>query len=995
MSFDLFDFIPTNVDETVDSAATNIANTIITPALATAISVTRTPRQMAEDNLAAMHLLLDLRDVPTHAHSLDDAERLTLLRYQGWGVAAEVFMDDPPPQWVTLADQTRAAIVALAGDAGYQDCRHSVLTAFYTSPWLIGGIYRLLERLGVGSQPRLQALEPGCGTGLFMGLAPQQWSVRWTGVEPDPISSQIARWLYPQATIHPSGMEQADLPTEFFDLVVGNVPFMQTPPYDRAFTTWEFGGLHDYCIAKAVSALKPGGIAALLTSVGSLQSKRSQAFRERLSQQVKLVTALKLPMFTFWNFCRTQIGSDLLVVQKLLPGESGNRHDWVNLVEMPEFINPETQKPLCANPWFVEHPECVIGNWTLDKHYANPRLTTELAETDTPVEVQFEQWIDEVPTEGVVLPDERIAGTASSSALGGSSKRREHRRSGQQADCIPLPQALKDDPFALVQPSSYVAWEGAAWQYRNGMLHRVEQRSSSRKRRILGLCRIKAAVHRVLELQRQGCSDDELAQAQAALNQRYDLFARDYGALHTSSNVTAFGDDPDFPLLLSLEVWDADRPKETKKAAIFTTRTIHLEPPRTAPRTAKEALVDCLAEYGTLNLVYMASRYGKSVEAVIEELQQGQPNPLIFADPNTQDWRTAEEYLSGNVKQKLEEARAAALVNRDYYLNVRALEAVQPTELLPNQIYAQLGSAWLPNETIAQFVSHLLKVEAEKVVVRHNCAINDWDLDTAIPPPTATNTIQWGTPRITALRLIELALNQQAPVIYDPVWNSQRKDYDQVKNHAETRRALNRSTQIKQAFKRWIWTDAERTYTLTRLYNNQFNSTRTRAYDGGHLRYNLSGMSTLWQQRLVDPAYHYQLDLCWRILVEGNTLGQIPVGGGKTAIMVVASQLLRQFGKCTKPAMVVPDHLVLQQAAEALTIYPGLRVLLIASELMPTPQKRRELINRCATGNWDLIVCSQTAFASIPMHPDTVEKFHGGAGPAAVATVEAATIPHT
>ncbi len=966
--FDLFNFIPTEVAETVSQPSTHIANAIIAPELASAISLPRTPFQIAQDNLAALRLLLELRDIPVHAHSLSQEECLYLLRYQGWGTAAEVFMDTSPNPWAELAQQVRSVLLELVGEPGYEASRHSVLTAFYTSPWLIGGIYRLLERMGLGSQAPLQALEPGCGTGLFMGMTPQ-WQVNWSGVEPDPVSSLIARRLYPQATIYPSGIEEADLPTEFYDLAVGNVPFMQAVPYDRAFTTWEFGGLHDYVIAKAISTLKPGGVAALLTSVGSLQSKRSQAFRERLSQQVRLITAIKLPMFTFWNFSRTQIGSDLLVFQRLMPGERGNSKAWVNLIEMPEFINPETEKPLCINTWFEEHPECVIGNWTLDKHYGSPRLTTAL-EPDAPTaEVSFGQMVEQMPVEEVVLPISRGADE-------GSLKQRGHKQSRLElADSISLPQELKDDPFAFVQPSSYVVWEGSAWQYRNGRLNRVAQRSSSRKRRIIGMCRIKAAVHRVLELQRQGCSDDDLAQAQEALSKRYDLFVRDYGALHTSSNVTAFGDDPDFPLLLSLEVWDADRPKETKKADIFTKRTIHLEPPRVAPRTAKEALVDCLAEYGKLDLVYMASRYGKSVDAVVEELQTGQPSPLIFADPKTERWITAEEYLSGNVKQKLEEARAAALINRDYYLNVRALLSVQPVELLPTQIYAQLGSAWLPIETIAQFVSHLLKVEVDKVIVRHNRAINDWDVDTVVAPSAATNTVQWGTPRITALRLIELALNQQAPVIYDSVWNPQRKDYDQIKNHAETRRALNRSTQIKQAFKRWIWTDAERTYELAKVYNDQFNSSRARDYDGGHLRYNLSGMSTIWQERLVNPAYHYQLDTCWRILVEGNTLGQIPVGGGKTAIMVVASQLLRQFGRCTKPAIVVPDHLVLQQAAEALSIYPGLRVLLIASELMPTPQKRRELINRSCTGTWDLIICSQTAFASIPIHPETVEQF--------------------
>lgn len=976
---------------------------------------------MLSDNLRAIDLLI-VREAANREgreiEPLSEEQAIDLLRYQGWGTLAEVFIDPPPPQWQVAAAQVRSAVTALTGERGYQACRHSILTAFYTSPWIVRGIYRLLERMGVGALAAarakegnsLRCLEPGCGTGLFIGMTPPQWGMVWSAVEPDPISYRIAKALYSATEIYNQLIEETDLPLEYFDIALGNVPFLQSVPHDSAFATWEFGGLHDYVIAKTMAALKPGGILAVLTSVGSLQSSRSQAFRERLAQQARLITAIKLPMMTFWGFSRTQIGADLLILQKRLPGQMGNSHLWTPLVEMPGFLNPETNQPLKANAWFARYyPECVIGKWTFDKHYGSARLTSvwekpesydgqesqnrqgngvsngeQNAENNQPtqlpqsIEEQFADMAEHLPIEqgeGWQVQAQGAESSAEAEADRENSQKSDRKQRSRSSNQISVPQVIKDDPFMRVHPSSYVAWEGAAWQYRKGMLHRVEGKSTSRRRRIIEMCRLKTAAHRVLELQRQGCSDEELRQAQRKLNQIYDLFVRDYGAIHYQGNVSAFGDDPDFPLLLSLEVWDADRPKETKKAAIFSERTIYLEPPRTAPRTAKEALVDSLAEHGKIDMVYMSSRYGKLVGEVITELQQGESEPLVFHDPKLEAWVTADEYLSGDVKLKLEEARTAALINRDYYLNVRALERVQPPDLLPAQIYVQLGSSWLPKETVAQFVEYMLEVPAEKVVVRHNRSINEWDVDVAQSIPDALNRLKWGTSRITGLRLIELTLNQQAPVIYDSMWNPRRKDYDQIKNHAETRRALNRSIQIKQTFKRWVWTEAERTYKLARLYNDQFNSVLPRQYNGAHLRYNLSGVSKAWQERLVDPTYHYQLDSCWRILVEGNTLGQIPVGGGKTAIMVVASQLLRQFGKCTKPAMIVPDHLVLQQASEALSIYPGLRVLLIASDLMPTPQKRRELINRCATGNWDLVICSQTAFASIPMHPETVERF--------------------
>jgi N12 class adenine-specific DNA methylase len=954
---DLFDLIPTAVP--TSAPRVKLSNTVIEGQLLEHITERRLPRQFITDNLEALRLLqlLDAQS-PRSYNSLSDEERKVLLRFHGWGAMPDVFLDEPPSALRESAGLIRELIVGVAGELGYQQARGTILTAFYTPPVLMGVMYRILERLGVKGG---RWLEPSCGTGLFLGAAPAQWRVEWTGVEIDAVSAKIAQWLYPVSDIQVGALEQADLPIDYFDAVVGNVPFTEVAPYDRQFSGWEFGGLHDYCIAKAVRCLKPGGVAALITSVGSLQSKRSQGFRERLAQQCKLVAAIKLPRDSFRSFAGTQISADLLILRKLLPRQGGNSSQWVNLVDSP-IRHPETGVALNANCWFIENPQWVLGEWAIDKHYASPRLDVVRAKDAVPIEDEITALVGQLPEQDELEPEADVP-----------AKEKGKRSTG---DSRQLPTEMREDPDLRIGQRSFVLLDGVVWQYDYGRLYKVKE-TGTRSRRMWNLCRIKESLHRVLGLQRRGCTDEELKRAQKQLNTRYDQFVRDYGYLHEMGNAIAFNDDPDFPLMLSIEIWDKDRPERVEKAAIFTERTITHTQPRQEPQSAKEALVDCLSDRGYVDLEYMASRY-RPVAQILKELQDTPESALLFHDPQLEKWVTRDEYLSGNVKVKLNQAIAASEFSDRYRINIQALDAVQPKDLQANQIYVQLGSAWLGeggrSPVIAAFASELLGVGVDKIRVHHNERSNEWDVVCSgnIAPAQA---VKFGTNRINPLRLLDLALNQQSAVIYDDVYDAQRKDYKQVKNHAETRRALQKQQLIKQEFKRWIWRDSERTEALVERYNRQFNAVKPRKWDGAHLQYNLDGVSAHWKQKLTDPNYRHQLDTVWRVLCNGNTLGQIPVGGGKTAIMVVASQLLRQFGKCDKPMIVVPNHLVLQQAAEALQIYPGLRVLMIASELMPTVQRRRETISRCATENWDLIICSQTALTSIPLHPETVVRY--------------------
>ncbi|XHX78452.1 MAG: hypothetical protein RBJ76_29225 [Stenomitos frigidus ULC029] len=540
------------------------------------------------------------------------------------------------------------------------------------------------------------------------------------------------------------------------------------------------------------------------------------------------------------------------------------------------------------------------------------------------------------------------------------------------ASSIGVPLELQDK----VKAFAYFYHSGDVWQYREGLLHRVELSSqSAQRKRLWWLIQIRDAAQDVLRVQWESDDDTVLAQAQKKLNRLYDEFTaiKNMGWLHGEGNSRAFGDDPDYPMLLALEIWDPEYPELTRKADVFHRRTIRHVETISRVESATEALVQSYLEQGCIDLEYMSQLYGKAPETILVELQAGD-RPLIFRDPMKETWVAEDEYLSGNVRLKLQQADTAAQAAPMYLANVKALTEVQPKTVHPGQIYARLGSPWIPGTVIADFIRYLMQLSpTHTVTVSKHPRSSHWSIDCS-DFTSLLNTSEYGTDRVPATKLINQALNQKIPVVYDTV----DKDTT-VKNHQETRRAMLKQDKIKDLFKRWVWQDWERAAALAEIYNRDFNCFRKRKFNGSHLIGKLKGISEVWQERLANPKRAYQYDTIWRMVKAGNTLVQHPTGAGKTAIAIVASQLMKQYQLCHKPCLVVLDHLVLQQAAEAVQIYPGLRVLPISTRDLKGARQRQEFQARIGTCEWDLVICSQTAMKMLALMPETVEKIVGEA----------------
>ncbi|MCY6493963.1 DEAD/DEAH box helicase [Leptolyngbya sp. GGD] len=932
---DLFTWIQTNDVTGSISRSLQSATRIPQDRLLSQLSLTRSQRQKVKDNIKAIQLLKQLRT----AHRLPTIdEQIQLCLHLGSGLSADLFVDPPKSEWAKLATELKALLTP----EEFAQMRGTMTTAYYTPPAIAQCIYEGLIRLGCNGG---EWLEPTVGTGLFIGLAPSDWSCRWTGVEIDSISGSICQRLYPEATVYLQALERTRLAVNHFDGCIGNVPYSEVTPYDPQFVNWSLDGLHNYCLARSIQAVRPGGIIAVLTSVGTLQSKRSQAFRERISSLVRLLGAFKLPMTAFRSFSHTDAPADLLFFQTLAPGEDGNAEEWIDLVES-SILNPETQEPLLLNHYFHTHPNHLLGELAIDKLYASPRLSLQPIHPNLP-EVLSYALRD--------LPENVYRSRPLHVALSSSPR-----------DSLPIPPDLQ----ASVKPFAYVWYRDQPYQCRDGQLRRVAVKGMKR-RRLWWLIQIRDAVRQVLNIQWESDDDRELEQAQIILNQRYDEFITQYGWLHSQGNELAFGDDPEYPLLLALEVWNPDRPEETEKADLFFKRTLVRVPAIDEVKTATEALVHSLADRGAVDLAYMSELYRKSEADIVSELQKSETTPLIFRDPDLDSWIIAEEYLSGNVRLKLEQAATAAQESLAYLVNVEALKQVQPKPLKAGQIYARLGSPWIPVEVIEDFIREALGIQeassSKLLRVTHSIHSAHWKIEYRGANSTLISS-QYGTSRVSAIRLIELALNQKLPAVYDTIDKDTR-----VKNRDETRRALLKQERLKELFKRWIWQDWKRATELVEIYNRDFNCLRRRQYDGTHLKGKLQGVSATWLDRLYNPKRAYQLNAIWRIMSSGNTLIQYPTGSGKTAIAIVAAQEMRHHHQCTKPALVVKDHLVLQQAAEAAQIYPGLRILTISTRDLDSAKKRQELVSLAATGEWDFIVMSQTAFKMLRLRTETID----------------------
>ena len=764
-------------------------------------------------------------------------------------------------------------------------------------------------------------LEPALGVGNFFGLMPAEMSSesRLTGVEIDPLTA--GRQLYPDADIRTQGFETAALLDNSFDLAISNVPFGDYKLHDPQFSDRNFL-VHDYFFAKGLGKVRPGGLLAFITSKGTLD-KVNSSLRGYLADRVDFLGAIRLPNTAFKRNANTEVTTDIIFLRKLHDGEKPGGPTWQKIAE---HVNRDGV-PFQVNEYFAAHPHMMLGR---------------MANAGTMYR----------SNEPALVPDDRDLAAALGEAITalphGIYRSAERRISGtKNTEIIVAPDHVKENAFTI---------HDGALATRTGLtLTPVANLPDETARRIRGMIKVRDAVREVLSTQLQDRGEDEVIDARRHLNFTYDHFVSRFGALNESANRRAFRGDPDSPLLCSLEDYDEDTKRATK-AAIFRERTIQQAQRPRAAKSAPDALVFSLNETGRVDFEHMRTLLSKPPETFLPELKG-----LIYRNPQTEQWETDDHYLSGDVRQKLAEARAAAATDASYRENVTALEAVQPTDLTASEIDARLGAVWIPAADVEMFATSLLGVDG--ITVSHAAALGTWFVRGDFNARgTIANTTEWGTMRYSALDLIQDALNLKTPTVYD----RDRKSDTVVINAQETEGARDRLEKIKERFKTWIWEDDERRERLCRKYNDDFNSIRLRVFNGSHL--------TLPSSSQQVALHAHQKNAVWRIVQSDNALLAHVVGAGKTYTMVAAGIELKRLGLATKPMFVVPNHMLGQFSSELLTLYPTANILVAGKEDFEA-SKRARLFSRIATANWDAVIVTHASFEKIPVSPATRRNF--------------------
>jgi len=875
-------------------------------------------KEKAHANIAAIRTL---KSIEAEGRDATDAEKAILVRYCGWGALPNVFHPYPPPEWQSLAREVREVL----DDAEYDSARASTPNAHFTSPEVIAAMWNALERFGL--QPGAQILEPSMGVGHFFGLEPEALlpGSHRTGIELDGITARIARQLYPDATIFAKGFEETPLPDNFFDLVIGNIPFGNYPVYDPAYRKRALTRtIHDYFLAKSIDKVRPGGVMALITSRYTMD-KQDASLRRHLAGQADLVGAIRLPNTAFKGNAGTEVTTDILFLQKREQGSPPRGPAWeeLGLVETPDGA-------VHINEYFAGHPEMMLGEMRLEGTMYRAQEATLAGE----------------------LSAERL--TQAVQSLPENVYRQRHPPRGR------APPASENAADASgVKEGAFAEREGVILVRRAGILEPVKL-GQSVAARVRGMMRVRDAVHAVFATQLEDAPEDRVAAARRTLNETYDSFLDRYGPLSARENVKAFAGDPDQPLLLSLENYDAATKRATK-TAIFERRTLARYQPIEHVETAAEALAVSLNETAAINWPRMQQVTGRKASSLQREL-----GGLVYRNPEGGEWETADRYLSGDVRRKLKEAQAAAALDPAYARNIEALESVQPHDLEPGDIEARLGSSWIPSDDIRAFVADLLGVHARHVHVGHAAAIATWTLRLDVSEKwNVSNTTTHGTGRFTAAGLIEQALNGRVPTAYDKL-----ADGTHVINQQETIAAREKQQQLKDRFREWIWADGERAARLARDYNERFNNLRLRAFDGSHLK--LPGMNRAYL-RDGDLGRH-QKDAVWRIVQSGSTLLAHVVGAGKTWTMAASAMEMRRMGLCKKPMFVVPNHLVEQWGAEFLKLYPQARIFVAGKEHFASRNRKRAMA-RIASGTYDAVIVSHRSFEFLPVSDDLFGQF--------------------
>ena len=842
-------------------------------------------------------------------------EQIILSKYVGWGGLSEAF-DENNSAWATEYLELSSVLTP----EEYASARESTLTAFYTPPEVITAIYKAMEQMGFKEG---NLLEPSCGIGNFIGMLPDAMQdSKIYGVELDTISAGIAQQLYQKTTIAAQGFEETNLPDSFFDGVVGNVPFGDFKVLDKRYDKHKFL-IHDYFFAKSLDKLRPGGVMALVTSKGTMD-KETLAVRKYIAQRVELLGAIRLPNNTFKGNAGTEVVSDILILQK---------RDRLIDIE-PDWVHLDTdENGIKMNSYFVQHPEMILGEMKM-------------------VSGRFGMEATCVPYENADLAaqlDEAVAN------IHGEITEYEVEEELEEED-----NSIPADP--TVRNFSYTVVDNKIYYRENSRMTPVEV-SATAENRIKGMIAIRNSVRTLIELQTEDYPDSEIKAEQERLNRLYDTFSGKYGLINSRANTSAFSQDSSFSLLSALEIIGEDGELE-RKADMFSKRTIKPHTPVTSVDTASEALAVSLGEKATIDMDYMMELSGKSENEIFEDLKG-----VIFLNPlyeygNSYEpkYLMADEYLSGNVREKLRIAKnSAELYPEDYKVNVEALQKVQPKDLTASEISVRLGATWLPPDDVQEFIFHLLETPRYaqwNIKVHFSPFTSEWNIEGKSYDKgnvRAYNT--YGTSRINAYKIIEETLNLKDVRIFDYIEDDEGKK-KAVLNKKETAIAQSKQEMIKQEFQDWIWSDPERRERLCKSYNEKFNSVRPREYDGSHIIFN--GMNPEIELR------EHQKNAVAHILYGGNTLLAHAVGAGKTFEMVAAAQESKRLGLCSKSLFVVPNHLTEQWAAEYLQLYPAANILVATKKDFET-KNRKKFCGRIATGDYDAVIIGHSQFEKIPM----------------------------
>lgn len=865
------------------------------------------PKAKYKANMEAIHLLQTLEKEERLA---TPEEQEILSRYVGWGGIPQAF-EENNSSWANEYMELKNTL----SPEEYSAARASTLNAFYTSPTVIRSMYEALENMGLKQG---NILEPSCGVGNFMGMIPESMSkANMYGVELDPVTGRIAKQLYQKNKIAVQGFEETSYPDSFFDCVIGNVPFGAYQVSDRRYDRHHFM-IHDYFIAKSLDLIRPGGVVAVVTSSGTLD-KQNPAVRQYIANRAELLGAIRLPNNAFQRNANTSVVSDILFFQKR-DRASLEEPEWLNLKETPEGYS--------VNAYFAEHPEMVLGDFTTEStQYGKQEVTVK-------------------PKEGITLEEQLKEAIRN---IHGTIKELELSDTELEEDVVSIPAdpEVKNFSFTVVDDEVY---------YReNSVMNRMELPAMTAER-VKGMVKIRDITNELIQCQMEEGSDEQITKLQEKLNEEYDTFTAKYGLLSSNANKRAFSQDSSYCLLTSLEFLD-DKGELKRKADIFTKRTIRRAETVTSVDTASEALAVSIGERAGVDLSYMAQLSGKTEEELTEELAG-----VIFKNPISEKWEPSDEYLSGNVREKLQIAKQFAEDHPEYQVNVQYLEQVQPKDLDASEIEARLGATWISEDYITRFMAETFHTPryyvGSKVKVQYAEVTGQWNVmgKNVDSYGNALVTSTYGTQRANAYRLLEDALNLRDTKIYDTVQDAEGEHREL--NRKETMLAQQKQELIKEEFKEWIFKDLHRREDLCKIYNERFNSIRPREYDGSHIQF--VGMNP---EITLMP---HQKNAVAHVLYGNNTLLAHCVGAGKTFQMIAAGMESKRLGLSQKNLYVVPNHLTEQWGSDFLRLYPGANIL-VATKKDFEPANRKRFCSRIATGDYDAVIIGHTQFEKIPL----------------------------